>query len=499
MQTTALLIGVSDYHAFDHSAGLPIGTSSLRSPENSLRLIWKLLDSLGFASFTTGVLSTPLAAITDDLPGFTGLATRERILDGVRFLANKLAASEQTQALLYFAGHGANAPLLGPVLCASDTRLEGDRLVGVVPLAEIVAILSRLAPGKSITLLLDCCASGLPDKLSERFPALSERLWQLGEIASTRDGDLLLSATSSSEAGVETSFNGQWVGAFTWAFVHAANRYARVIGDGYVVLDASPAWLIDRTTDLLRGLSISQTPQLAGDGGAVFLQPSGVARTAPSYKLRTGSVANEEIMPEQTGFTPPKGDEVCYLSYAALRYQGGTWQSWGAFVSQFNVSGGSPTAYAYTDVWPNTGGGVPNAFKLEFASLTYAVHNQSGALSQHMEAFPSVEAAQSVTFPAGSFLWVVQPAGGPVLGYLNWILGSGSHWYAIGEAYKGNNLVVVENLPAPSGVTPCFFNLANANSTAMLFLPYSGSSAELSSAVTLSCTPAYDVHDVFVG
>ena len=46
--STALLIGVSDYSAYDRSVGNAVGTSNLFSIHNNLRMSWDMVRALGF-------------------------------------------------------------------------------------------------------------------------------------------------------------------------------------------------------------------------------------------------------------------------------------------------------------------------------------------------------------------------------------------------------------------------------------------------------------------
>ena len=261
MQTTStsLLIAVSDYSNYDRSAGLPVGSSNLFSPQNNLTSMWQLLRGIGFAAPDFAITSSPLCNNFGAHPGFYGEATRDLVLQGVEFVAHNLASSDQTRALIYFSGHGAWDETEGPVLCPTDLRSQEGTLINMVSLAEIEAMMSEIAPGKSVTFILDCCDSGLPGTSS---PVHRPSLWRLGQTAKLRDRDVLFSSTGPRHVGVETRIDGAWHGAFTWALCQAANQFAHRPGEGFLYLDLSLKSLATRAGQLLQGLSIPQTPQL---------------------------------------------------------------------------------------------------------------------------------------------------------------------------------------------------------------------------------------------
>ena len=354
----ALLIGVSDYRAFDQSADHAPGSSDLFGPPNNLASLWEICLSLGFTAADIGLLASPLPAPQGGRPALYTTATRASVLDGVRTLALRIAAAQETQALIYFTGHGDEIPGVGPVLCLEDTVLAKGELDQVVSLAEIAAILEELAPNRPVTVVLDSCDSGTPDHL------LNRRLGLLQTIARTRDHDTLLSATAARQRGVELLIDGKWQGAFTWALSAALSPYRRLQTNGFLTPDLSLDRLIDRSRDLLRGASIRQQPQLLGEGPQVLLQPGGVPFVQATNRLAHQRRGWIEIYGDQTGHVY-EGDEAIWVGFD-LESTANPPTALGQFFSSYNTS--SSVIRPYSDFWA-WNSGWPGDFTMTFNAV----------------------------------------------------------------------------------------------------------------------------------
>src|SRR3954469_8578964 len=92
----ALLIGVNDYSAYDASQGKSKGTSDLPGSVNDARAWWTFCTAMGFLPENVRVLTSP-GIHGEKLPGATehtmGEATERAILEGVKWLAEKLGSN----------------------------------------------------------------------------------------------------------------------------------------------------------------------------------------------------------------------------------------------------------------------------------------------------------------------------------------------------------------------------------------------------------------------
>ncbi len=350
----ALLVGVSDYRAFDLSAGQPRGTSDLYGPPQNLAAMWDFCLGLGYPAADIGLLASPLVPPRGGHPALYAAATRETVLDGVRALAERLASSAESQGLIWFSGHGDELEGVGPVLCTEDTELRDGTLRNVVTLAEIAAILETHAPGRAVTLVLDSCSSGMPS------PRTNRTLGRLRGVARLRDGDTLISATGPGQVGVEIQVDGVWRGALTWALCAAAAPYTRKLARGFLVPDLSVASWVNRARLLLRGVSVTQRPEVHGDGGAVVLQPTGVPPIRVTNRLADQRRGDIEIFGDESGHVF-EGDESAWMSFT-LRDTAGN--AIGRFVTSYQTP---PAALPpYCDFWEWSGTPWPDDFRMDF-------------------------------------------------------------------------------------------------------------------------------------
>jgi hypothetical protein len=167
----ALLIGIEAYRSFDAQ-----GRFDLPAGRNDVLAFYRVARKLGFSANRIRVLTTPLleprqlmemerlldpTAKEDDLEQrISGVerreATRQEILDGERWLADKLTAKQVQGAhplgLMTYSGHGSR---LGNELdlCPSDV---GPNLENAIDFSELRRILQG-EPAEHLTIVLDCC------------------------------------------------------------------------------------------------------------------------------------------------------------------------------------------------------------------------------------------------------------------------------------------------------------------------------------------------------
>ncbi len=440
----ALIIGVSDYHLFDQSAGNPRGTSDLFGPPQNIVSALDFCHGLGFSAAEIGLLASPLVPPRGGHPSLYATATRATVLEGVRLLARRLAASPASQGLIWFSGHGDAVDGLGPVLCVEDTVLEQGRLAQVVSLAEIGAILTELAPQHAVTLVLDSCSSGTP-------PAgTTTTLGRLRATARLRDRDTLISATRAGKVGVELQVDGVWRGALSWALCAAASPYERRLADGFLVPDLSVQSWVARARDLLSGLSVNQVPQLRGDGAAVALQPSGVPPITPTGRLADQRRGNIEIYGDESGQIT--GDEPVWMSYNLQDPISGS--PIGALVESYDTSVVAP----YKDAWSWSGSAWPSSFEMRFNALGTEGVNSPPYVPNNappMRAFLAGLSQSSFGDQAvnGDTVWGIVENSVPnvFLGYLLRNPSTGAlRWLITWTGYSQRGKLLA-NLPSPNG------------------------------------------------
>ncbi|MFT5680423.1 MAG: hypothetical protein ACI8RZ_001329 [Myxococcota bacterium] len=428
--SSAVLIGVSDYSAYDASAGRPTGTTDLFSPGNNLRLSWEMCRSLGFTPSNMALLSSPLRGLIDAHPGIYGEATREQVLSAVATLARQLAGGDIARGYIHFSGHGGSLPEIGPIMAVSDTTLEAGKLVNYVSLAEIGEILVAGAPGKPVTIVLDACGSGLvPRNFSKG------RLARLQDIATVRDGDVLLSSTAPAEIGAELEINGTWYGALSWALSRASYQYARRIEHNTVMYDTSADNLLARCTQLIAGCSLEQTPQSSGKGRAMFLQPSGIPPIEPTDKLRDGGRGGLEVDGSESGIT--QGNETTWVNY---KIQDLSNNNLGTLTTAYNAT---VNGRKYTDFWNTNISAWPANVKLTY--LNTGGNVSSPGTAQDMFAFPiSPPIFNNTVLQSGDTAWYVIPQNdNTIRGFLVQKPNNKLIWYITQDAWNSHS----ETLP----------------------------------------------------
>lgn len=297
----ALVVGVDDYQIFDRSKGQEPSTSDLRGAVADAICFVHIAARAGVPVAHTRLL---LAAASDAdvaLPeGVTaGRADRESVLDGLRWLAAGLEASEDAVGLLCFAGHGA-ASEDDLLLCGCDV---GAGLESAVSYREIEQILGEAARSAALTVILDTAhGRGLTD------PAVRSRSLTgqpLSEALAARELDLdaaIVRASASDAYAMEASFNGSYRGVLGHALEMLLGSFAT--GDATIPFQISANNLTARAQRLTVPLDLPQVPVASGSSSRLsdaVMAPRGTAApTEGGLALLFGS----ELSPDttETGF-----------------------------------------------------------------------------------------------------------------------------------------------------------------------------------------------------
>src|SRR5262249_4286182 len=117
---------------------------------------YALCRALGYPPAHIRVLTSPEIARPELEGASAGPATASAIREGVKWLAEKLAASGRPGGLLTYSGHGPSSPERR-LLCPSDVKAAGDGLENAVNLVELQALLAAHDAGRGLTVVLDCC------------------------------------------------------------------------------------------------------------------------------------------------------------------------------------------------------------------------------------------------------------------------------------------------------------------------------------------------------
>lgn len=267
-EDVGLFIGVNDYRAYEESAGQRAGGSYLPGSVNDAKAFWRLARKRGMRLDNLRILTSPAlepAELGDRATAANvGPATRESIEQGLRWLAERLAASSAIAGLLTYSGHGAYVEDAGLVVCPSDTRLTAEgKLENVLPYSRFGALLGPA--GDNLTTVLDCCYSGAAS--GQENPVAS--LGRVPVPASVTAKDMafagrVLAACGPQEVTQQAPFLGVFHGAYTWAVASVLGHWKTVPdGDGRRSTLAHGE-LTDRAAQLVRSLAFTGTPQVEG-------------------------------------------------------------------------------------------------------------------------------------------------------------------------------------------------------------------------------------------
>ena len=262
----ALLIGVNDYSAYDRSRDQAKGTSDLPGSVNDVKAWWTLCNALGFLPDNVRVLSSP-GIHGKKLEGATehtfGEATDKGILEGAKWLVEKLGSDPTAIGLLTYSGHGDSVEHKGLVLC--PTNVTGADLQHSIPYAALRAMVDAAHAGDNLTVVLDCCHAGggaLPRRkaLSLTGRAVSKDILAITPEISGR----VFSASPRDGTAYQAEFAGRYHGAFTWALTSTLEQWKAVEQGDCLRLTVSYGEALRRSQGLLSTLSFQQTPGISG-------------------------------------------------------------------------------------------------------------------------------------------------------------------------------------------------------------------------------------------
>ena len=188
-------------------------------------------------------------------------ATRSQLLNALQ----ALFFSDADRLLFYFSGHGAS-PQYGAYLCSVDAT-SNDPGIDLAFLSRLAASAAR--PGRTTTILLDCCHAGAMTFTTPHGPpALLKSPHVSDSFASLPEGHVLFAACRSNELSYESNSLGH--GVFSYHLLlglhgDAANE------DGQI----TAASLHDYLSRALDGNAIAQTIVYRGDIAGVFLLGQG--------------------------------------------------------------------------------------------------------------------------------------------------------------------------------------------------------------------------------
>lgn len=263
----ALLIGVNDYSAYDRSQDQAKGTSDLPGSVNDVKAWWTLCNALGFQPDNVRVLSSP-GIHGEKLEGATehtfGEATEKGILEGMKWLVEKLGNDPTAVGLLTYSGHGDSVEHKGLVLC--PTNVTGADLQHAIPYAALRAMVDAAHAGDNLTVVLDCChaggGGGLPRRkgLSLTGRPVSKEILAITPEISGR----VFSASPRDGTAYQAEFAGRYHGAFTWALTSTLEQWKAVEQGDCLRLTVSYGEALRRSQGLLSTLSFQQTPGISG-------------------------------------------------------------------------------------------------------------------------------------------------------------------------------------------------------------------------------------------
>ena len=282
----ALIIGVSDYSAFDASVGNPAGTSTVPGARNDAAAWFRQCIEMGFAADRIRVLTAPTLsldelgpeAITDNI----ALADHANIVAGMNWLAEMTGGDTPSAGLMTFSGHGSghDAHSLALELCPCNTvTAPGGGLDNIIDVGTVRRTLGSGPVARRLTAVLDCCNAQVGNNPATSIRARLRSGSQGGDpAAGSAPLERVLSACAWDQTSQSSHFLGLQMGAFTWAMTSTISQWKTTLVDGMLRLNASNGQLIRKSRNLLETLEFDQHPVLTGPLAANalgFLAPAG--------------------------------------------------------------------------------------------------------------------------------------------------------------------------------------------------------------------------------
>lgn len=309
----ALLIGVNDYAAYDASANLEAGTSDLHGAMHDVRQYWRMARALGIPAANIRVAGAPgdgeaFDASTlsgdSDAAQVTGASLAE-IKAGLTWLTSKLDTSGVSAGMISISSHGSYDADRGSLICASDTRLDGDRLTGALPMSALFSRLAGRPQETPVTVFLDACDAGRgANAQGDRGRALRGGMAGVRKqhALKRRSDDLVLAASAPGSESYEISVDDTVRGAFSWAALAVLERWGihRTATDTH--FDITYGDLRLRVDALLKAMHVEQTAHFDAQAGQaarkVFAELRGIESGTPDRPAFSGG---REISPGTNG------------------------------------------------------------------------------------------------------------------------------------------------------------------------------------------------------
>lgn len=468
----ALFIGVNDYRTFDESQHNQPGTSDLHGSRNDAHAFWRVCRELGIPPENLRILTSP-ALDPEDLGATAaqvGVATEASILEGIEWLGAALGGSGRAPGLLTYSGHGDFVEGEGLVLCPSD--VSGGNLEHAIAFRTIEQVLARHHATANLTVVLDCCHSGVAaSDPARRVQSLTGRPLPAGLSAqSPLLGDRQILACEPGGTSWQARFSGVFRGALSWAVSAVLEQWKPRVEGTSVELELSYGELLARTRRLLAALSFEQTPLLRGRPG--------IATTA---FFHSGPGAGDDTTTRAPSARRKGGQLDPGVNHTLTTSVAGT-PSWQGLVSATST-GSAPTApLGYTngtEYW-----GLDGDF---MAAVGHIAESGNGQIT--FAGSPSTTERPAATgfamptdslwttldaMPAGAMFWAAVPAAGAAAGYVTGVVfnltapaRSGAVWGGTMTWYVG----------VPSGAAAPEYVIGSATTTlAFGYLPtsYSG-------------------------
>ncbi|HTE56774.1 MAG TPA: caspase family protein [Kofleriaceae bacterium] len=211
---------------------LAVGVSNYRTP--GLALEFANRDATAIDAFFAGdeggrIPDERRVLLTDDH------ATRAAVLTALTSLSRRTAPDDMI--VLFLAMHGMADPGGDLYYLAHDT--DPKELVGTgLPQRDIEYAISR-APARRVVLLADAChagAAGFAGFRGRRSAALAETNRLVGQLAESKPGTAVLTASSATEASAEGKKWGGGHGVFTHHLLAGLSGDADDDGDGFITI-----------------------------------------------------------------------------------------------------------------------------------------------------------------------------------------------------------------------------------------------------------------------
>lgn len=406
----ALLVGVNDYRAFDAT-----GRADLAGPVRDVTAWWAIARQLGVPAenirvCTAPVLSARALGAGGKAATRTG-ASHNDLVAALTWLAEKLNGTHGTKALFTWSGHGTQIRDEA-VLCPSDVKGVGGKLLNGLTAKEVGALIDKRAEKTRITAFIDACHTdtGFTGNLSGRglpwAPATKIKAKADAVPPHRALGDLVLTSSQHGAPSFELPVIGGVRGAFSWATSSLIQRYGLADAKGGATGRLSFADLATAAGAVLEAMAVPQAPRYVGDEKGAALRVFSTFGDKAVGSLAPQALDRVEIWP---GVPDGKVRKSKLWQTSSKKLRLGT----------MYLTGSNPPSgwAANTEYWHwNDGGKWPTRdFYAEAPSKTKDSVSTSNTTTY--AAGSLTKNSKSVTIPAGAFA-VATSSSGTTLGYV---------------------------------------------------------------------------------